>query len=215
MYSASTTCTGDLSGRKSKPTPYSTPLIPVGIHHHGFITLNSNYNPISMASSLTLYCAITAENGSRVPITVSSASITPTQLRLQASEATKIPLAQLRLIFRGRMIKDDTSLDAVKEYKLEDECVLHCMGKPNKDGDPASSDPQPAAAAASAPTISAAAPPASTINTTTTTTTTTASAAAPPQDPLQEALEQLRTNARSPDVYTTAISVSLSRSVHL
>jgi hypothetical protein len=158
-----------------------------------------------MSSSLTLYCAITAENGNRVPITVSSASITPTQLRLQASEATKIPLAQLRLIFRGRMIKDDTSLDAVTEYKLEDECVLHCMGKPNKDGSPASSDPQPAAAAASAPTISAAAPP----------TGSTTSAVAPPNDPLQEALEQLRTNARSPDVYTTAISVSHSHSVRL
>lgn len=156
---------------------------------------------------LTLHCAITAENGNRVSLTVDNDKLTPTQLRLQVAETTKIPLAQLRLIFRGRMIKDDTSIDVIKEYKLEHDCVLHCMGKPNKDAVvPAQPAPAAAAAPASAPTISATAstfiptppPPAA------------ATAATGAKDPLEEALEHLRTNASSPDVYTTAVTVRLS-----
>jgi ubiquilin len=140
--------------------------------------------------SLTLYCTITAENGKRVPITVSD-SATPTDLRLQVSSATKIPLGTLRLIFRGRMIKDDSSLNVFQEYKVEQDCVLHCMGKPNKDASSSSETPAPLPAAA-APTITAAALPSSN--------------AAPPTDPLQQALEMLRTNASSPAVYQTAVT---------
>eukprot|EP00535_Pseudo-nitzschia_heimii_P007975 CAMPEP_0197177454 /NCGR_PEP_ID=MMETSP1423-20130617/3045_1 /TAXON_ID=476441 /ORGANISM="Pseudo-nitzschia heimii, Strain UNC1101" /LENGTH=422 /DNA_ID=CAMNT_0042626997 /DNA_START=299 /DNA_END=1567 /DNA_ORIENTATION=- len=80
---------------------------------------------------MQLFCAITVKNGQRVPLLLEDSDLTPTQLRLKVSEVTKIPLTDLRLIFRGRMIKDDDSLPSVAaEYKLEDESVLHCMGKP-------------------------------------------------------------------------------------
>jgi hypothetical protein len=80
---------------------------------------------------MQVFCTITAKNGERVPIQVSD-DATPTSLRQQASLATKIPLGQLRLIFRGRMVKDDDSKNAVEEYKLEPDSVLHCMGKPDE-----------------------------------------------------------------------------------
>jgi PUB domain/Ubiquitin family len=79
-------------------------------------------------SSFNLYCAITANNGERVPIQISTES-SSTELRHKASQATKIPLADLRLIFRGKMIKDDSS-PAVSTYQLESDDVVHCMGKP-------------------------------------------------------------------------------------
>ncbi|CAJ1947889.1 unnamed protein product [Cylindrotheca closterium] len=142
-------------------------------------------------TSLTVHCSVTAENGKRVPITIEGKT-TPTQLRTLVATGTKIPLSQLRLIFRGKMIKDDAEQDVVQEYKLEQDCVLHCMGKPSSD---ASVDfTATPAAAVSAPSVSMAA---------------AASSAAPPApaaDPLQAALNLLRTNAASSQVYTTAVS---------
>ena len=84
---------------------------------------------------MQLFCTITASNGQRVPLTINdneTTKMTPTQLRTQVSTVTKIPITELRLIFRGRMIKDDDTLEhsVLTEYKLENESVLHCMGKP-------------------------------------------------------------------------------------
>ncbi|OEU12743.1 hypothetical protein FRACYDRAFT_243999 [Fragilariopsis cylindrus CCMP1102] len=84
---------------------------------------------------MQLFCTITASNGQRVPLTIDdneTTKMTPTQLRTQVSTVTKIPITELRLIFRGRMIKDDDTLEhsVLTEYKLENESVLHCMGKP-------------------------------------------------------------------------------------
>ena len=84
---------------------------------------------------MQLFCTITASNGQRVPLTIDdneTTNMTPTQLRTQVSTVTKIPITELRLIFRGRMIKDDDTLkhSVLTEYKLENESVLHCMGKP-------------------------------------------------------------------------------------
>lgn len=81
---------------------------------------------------MQVFCTIAAKNGERVPIQVTE-DASPTMFRQQVSEVTKIPLAQLRLIFRGRMIKDDDTQKVVEEYKLESECVLHCLGKPVED----------------------------------------------------------------------------------
>jgi PUB domain/Ubiquitin family len=98
--------------------------------------------------NMQVFCTITANNGARVPIEVPD-DATPTSLRQQVSTATKIPLSQLRLIFRGKMIKDDDSKKAVEEYKLESDCVLHCMGKPEEN---AASNATPTTTTAVSPT---------------------------------------------------------------
>jgi hypothetical protein len=154
-------------------------------------------------AELNIFCTITAGNGARIPLTL-SVDATPTQLRQDVSETTKIPLAQLRLIFRGRMIKDDDSAKVVVEYKLETDCVLHCMGKPvessSSSGGNASGSTTPmttvaASTTASVPSIAFAAAP----------TPLTATTASPPQDPLQAALQTLR-SSNSPSIYMTAVS---------
>jgi len=85
---------------------------------------------------MQLFCTITSLSGKRVPLILAddettNNTMTPTQLRNKVSAVTKIPLKDLRLIFRGRMIKDDDTIESVlNEYKLENDSVLHCMGKP-------------------------------------------------------------------------------------
>jgi hypothetical protein len=153
--------------------------------------------------SLNVFCTITSDNGPRVPVTISKSS-TPTELREKVSEATRIPLASLRLIFRGRMIKDDASSKVVDEYKVEPDCVLHCMGKPVV----------AVAVAVAADTTTTSMDVDATTSTTNhvagpTVSVPTAAAASlplpPAQDPLQAALQQLRAN-NAPSVYTTAVT---------
>jgi len=55
--------------------------------------------------------------------------VTSSKLLQLVADGTKIPLQNLRLIFCGRLIGNDDK-KAVEEFKLEDDCVLHCMGKP-------------------------------------------------------------------------------------
>lgn len=152
-----------------------------------------------MASSLTVYCAITAENGKRVQINVQQDNTTPTQLRSLVSQETKIPLGQLRLIFRGRMIKDDSSVDVVKEYKLEKDCVLHCMGKPEAASVSASTS------ASISTTAPAMAVPTPSFAMSQPSSSPTPTPPTPPQDPLQTALDTLR-SSNSSDQYLTAVT---------
>ena len=102
-----------------------------------------------------MFCTIPARNGERVALVLDDENITPTQLRSKISDVTKIPLGSLRLIFRGRMIKDDDNVPSVvTEYKLENDSVLHCMGPVEMNtssnasspasGTPAVADPFPA-----------------------------------------------------------------------
>ena len=170
---------------------------------------------------MQLYCTITANNGQRVPLlleeTTPPTKITPTQMRLKVSETTRIPLKDLRLIFRGRMIKDDESLDVVAEYKLEIDSVLHCMGKPT----PASADDDAAAATAAAsapdtttnpnrtvvPPLSASTAASTSSSAATATASATATLTAPAtngNDPLSKALARLKQN-NPPSVYATAV----------
>jgi PUB domain/Ubiquitin family len=117
------------------------------------------------------------------------------QLRQEVSQATKIPLTDLRLIFRGKMIKDDSS-PAATTYQLENEDVLHCMGKPVS-----ALAPLPAAAsrahidvgvaAAATPNIPPASLPVVHPDSTV--------------DPLQSSLTTLRTS-NPPQVYCTAVT---------
>ena len=168
---------------------------PVHYHRHRSLPSSSHYHIIIiMSSSITVFCAITSKNGERVPLQVSPTS-TCTDLRQQAAEATKIPLDQLRLIFRGKMIKDE-AIPAVETYKLEPDCVLHCMGKPvetTAEGSTASA----AAPAASLPSVPAAVP--------TIPVASAPSPSAPVVDPLATALQQLR-SFNSPQIYATALS---------
>lgn len=50
------------------------------------------------------------------------------QLRQVAADATKIPLSGIKLIFRGRIIQNDDKV--ISEYNVENDCVIHCLGKP-------------------------------------------------------------------------------------
>ena len=142
--------------------------------------------------TLTVNLTLTAAPSSpRVSLTIEKTA-TPTQLREKAAEATKIPLASLRLIFRGRLISDDDSKQVVSEFKLEDDCVLHCMGKPIA----ALETTSPAAT----PTSTTAGSSVSFLN------AGTAPAVAPaPADPLLAAFDTLR-SSNSSSVYLTAVT---------
>lgn len=149
-----------------------------------------------------VYCTITAKNGERVPIEVSDDD-TATMIRRHVSSATMIPLSQLRLIFRGRMIKDDDSIRAVEEYKLEPDCVLHCMGKPDEDSTPAQTV-SPVAASAVDDTSAASGIPRGMPPTAATAPTTNTTAASGPLT-VASAVLRLRQN-NPPSVYETALT---------
>jgi hypothetical protein len=151
---------------------------------------------------LAVFCAVTAQNGARTPLSIDK-DLTPTQLRKEVSDATKIPLDSLRLIFRGRMIADNDESKVIDEYKLDKECVLHCMGKP------AGSDAS--ASASAVPSTAAAVPMSTTAGSSVSVPTGTAASAptAPPHmstaaDPLKTALDMIRSN-NPPATYLTAV----------
>lgn len=82
------------------------------------------------ADGLTVHLTLTAvPNSPRVPISISKTD-SPSDLRRKTAEATKIPLETLRIIFRGRLIAEQSETNVVDEFKLEEGCVIHCMGKP-------------------------------------------------------------------------------------
>mmetsp|Transcript_11635 Transcript_11635/g.29434 ORF Transcript_11635/g.29434 Transcript_11635/m.29434 type:complete len:419 (-) Transcript_11635:48-1304(-) len=155
---------------------------------------------------MQVFCTITAKSGQRVPLLLESTDLTPTQLRQKVAEVTKIPLKDLRLIFRGRMIKDDDSIPSVAvEYKLENESVLHCMGKPVEDSSGSSASVAQASPDTTTVPTRTVVPPLST-----TTAPAAAAAAARPsaasanRDPLAIALLRLKTN-NPLSVYVTAV----------
>ena len=153
-----------------------------------------------MADSETISILLTvtgAQGAPRVPLSISK-TVSAAALRQQASEATKIPLASLKLIFRGRLIADDDTKVAASEYKLEEGSVVHCMGKP------AASSAAPVASTATTRTLPAVT--AATPTLPTTTPPTPAVAPPPPQDPLQAALQQLRSSCSTPSDYLTAVT---------
>lgn len=55
---------------------------------------------------------------------------TASQFRDAASAATGIPLSGLRLIFRGRIIRDDDDAGVFEKYNIANKTVVHCIGKP-------------------------------------------------------------------------------------
>jgi PUB domain/Ubiquitin family len=153
---------------------------------------------------ITIQLTVTAAPGApRVPLEIDPA-ITPTQLRQEAAKATKIPIASIKLIVRGRLVADNETLSAVKEYKLEEGTVLHCMGRPEDTGSVAT-DPVVAStttASFTLPTVSVQVPTASA---TATGSTIPPSVTAAESDPLHSALTVLQTS-NSPAVYQAAVS---------
>jgi ubiquilin len=155
-------------------------------------------------STLTVHLTITGADGApKVPLTIEP-SVTSTQLRQQAAEATKIPIESLKLIFRGRLISNNDTQLAVSEFKLEDGSVLHCMGKPA----PAASSAEGGVSSQAATTnnnlaSASAAQPASRLSFNAFP-SASVSAPAPTADPLQAALATLRAGLSQAD-YLTAV----------
>jgi PUB domain/Ubiquitin family len=143
---------------------------------------------------ITVQLTITAASGApRIPLEISK-SINASDLRLEASKLTKIPISSMKIIFRGRLIADDASKEAVTEYTLENGSVIHCIGKPvdNSVSIPSPSGSAVTAASSIFPRISTAA-------------TTSVPTAATNLDPMKAALQTLRAS-NSPSIYQTAVT---------
>jgi PUB domain len=154
---------------------------------------------------LTIHLTVTGNQGSpRIPLRVAK-DVTPTQLRRLAAEATSIPLAALRLIFGGRMVQDNDEQSAASVLKLEDGCVLHCIGKPSAATAPSTSGMD--AAGTSNAAGAAAVPVTGSLATATTTATATSSstATAAATSSVAAALQELR-RGNSETSYKTAVS---------
>jgi PUB domain/Ubiquitin family len=104
------------------------------------------------SNEITVHLTVTAlPTQQRIPLVLDATVDTVTTLREKVASATHIPLASLKLIFRGRLIAANAALNlVVPEYKLENGSVLHCMGKPTTTA--------PATTAASTTTVPALAP---------------------------------------------------------
>ena len=152
-------------------------------------------------TTITVNLTVTATpSAPRIPLPLSN-NVSPCTLRQLVSQATKIPLDKLRLIFRGRLIGDDNDKNAVEEFKLEDGSVLHCMGKPEETA-PA---PTTTTATATASAAGAVAYAGAQVTLQPGATANAAAAAATTDNSLQAALEILRSN-HSPQVYATAVT---------
>lgn len=146
-----------------------------------------------MAGTLTVNLTITAApSAPRISLSIPK-DVTPAALRKLVSEATKIPLDKLRLIFRGRLIGNDGTKNAVEEFKLEEGTVLHCMGKPE------------GATAAVAPPAAAIASTAGSSISSTTIPQTNAAPAPSSSNPLQAAFATMR-SGNPPLTYVTAVT---------
>lgn len=153
--------------------------------------------------SITLHLSLTSSPSTpRVSISVpQDPPATGADLRQLASTATKIPLQTMKLIYRGRVIANKEEGDVVKEFKLEEDSVIHVMGKP-------AATTTAATASSSSSSVSAAT---SSNNGASVNLQTNASSAAtaPSTDasPVSAALTTLRTS-NSNDVYRTALSTA-------
>ena len=165
-------------------------------------------------TTMTIQLTLTALPGApRIPLDVTLTDDTDTavvttssDLRQLVSSRTNIPLSTLRLIYRGRLITDnttDTTMNVITEYKLENGSVLHCMGKPSVTTTETSPEVVTASSTGtiagnsigSTPVTTNAAAPTSTVSATTATTPASASSTSSSSSSvpsLQSALETMR-----------------------
>ena len=169
--------------------------------------------PATTTTIMTIQLTLTALPGApRIPLDVTLTDDTDTavvttssDLRQLVSTRTNIPLSTLRLIYRGRLITDnttDTTMNVITEYKLENGSVLHCMGKPSVTTTETSPEVVTASSTGtiagnsigSTPVTTNAAAPTSTVSATTTTTpaSSTSSSSSSSVPSLQSALETMR-----------------------
>eukprot|EP00978_Attheya_sp_CCMP212_P004982 scaffold10995_cov40-Attheya_sp.AAC.1 len=149
-------------------------------------------------NDLTVHLSLTsAPSAARVTIQIAP-DITAAQLMEAAATGSHIPLAKLKLIFRGRLIASSDK-PVVSEYKIEDASVVHCMGKPQAPSLSASTaSVPPAASAAAGASVSVASSPAPTP------VVAPAVSTGPSQGAVAEALRTLQ-GSNSVTVYSTAL----------
>lgn len=151
------------------------------------------------SDEITVALTITATPAApRLSVKISK-ELSSKALREKVAAETKIPLQKLRLIYAGKLIKDDDKNKAVSEFRLEEGSVLHCMGQPESSANAtAASSSQPAAAvsAGSSVTMPSAAA---------TTNAAASPAVAPAADPLQTAFATLK-SSNPPATYMTAVT---------
>lgn len=147
----------------------------------------------------------------RIPMTISPSATTPSSLHTLASEAACIPVEKIKMIFRGRLIPKDGQGNVVKEFLLEDGCVVHCMGKPSQPSsitDASASSPSndstlaSASASASAVAPSVVRPPP---NNNTNAANSNANTAGNGGHPLKSALETMKSNNEATS-YSTGVA---------
>ena len=144
-----------------------------------------------MTSNVSVNLTLTAvPSAPRIPLVIPRTS-TSSELRCQVTNVTNIPKESLRLIFRGRLIGDDDKNSVVDEYKIEEDSVIHCMGKPEEDE--------------KAPSTSAATAAVSTGSEVALSQVSLASSGGTPPDSLGNSLELLRSRNSSSE-YETAVS---------
>jgi PUB domain/Ubiquitin family len=158
--------------------------------------------PFPLSTTTTAAVGSSSDGGGNTGTTTTT-TITSTEFRRQVSVATHIPISNLRLIYRGRLIVDNDKNDVAVDFKLEEGSVLHCMGKPETT--PVNSSATsgtvhgvgslPAAANDAVEVSESSAPPVATAS----------SASQPPLHTIQSALNQMRTS-NTPAVFLTGVT---------
>lgn len=117
------------------------------------------------------------------------------ELRVVAADATQIPIASLKLIYRGRIIQDDDKV--ISGYCVENDCVIHCLGKPvvvePSVGTASSTASVPVTSTASTPSVE------------TTSTTNTSGSGASTSFSVEAALQNLKSKNEA-GTYSTALT---------
>ena len=162
-----------------------------------------------MTNSLTIQLTVTANQGSpRLSLEIDD-EMTSSDLLKRISETTNIPLSNLKVIYRGKLIsnkKNNKSESVVQEFQLEQDSVLHCIGKPatNTSATASTSTNAPSNTTSNSiqTAVNASVPSVASINTATSTST---NATNTNDSPLNNAIQSLRSH-NSPNDYQTALS---------
>jgi hypothetical protein len=84
--------------------------------------------PTAPSNPITIHLLLTSSPATPKTSLSISPDCTARELRTLAAEATSVPLADARLIYRGQFIADCSK--SVQEYGVEEGSVVHLVGKP-------------------------------------------------------------------------------------